>query len=129
MVFLDTNYFLRFLLRDVPAQFETARQTLNDGAVHNLRLFTSTIVIFELYWVLSSFYQKQKSEACEIIKNVLQMDFIDFEYQPLLQRAIVLHQKSSFSFEDTFNLLYAKENQATDFKTFDAKLLHAFTTK
>ena len=51
MIFVDTNYFVRFLLRDVELQFGKARKLFEDAADGRKVLFTSTIVIFEIYWL------------------------------------------------------------------------------
>ena len=58
MVFVDTNYFLRFLLNDVSDQHASARQLFEDGARGVRQLCTSLVVMFEVYWVLSSFSVK-----------------------------------------------------------------------
>ena len=57
MIFIDTNYFLRFLLKDNEKQFIEVKKLFEKAILGEIDLYTSLIVIFEIYWVLSSFYK------------------------------------------------------------------------
>ena len=52
MIFIDTNYFLRFLLADISSQHNQAKTIFKQAASGKISLFTSAVVIFEIYWVL-----------------------------------------------------------------------------
>lgn len=123
MIFVDTNYFLRFLLKDNTDQHRQAKELFNSGAQGKRKLFSSTIVYFEIYWVLHSFYGKNKNELCGLLENILRLEFIDFEERNILHEAVDLYQKSNLSLEDCYNFRYAKQRKATDIKTFD-QILH-----
>lgn len=127
-IFIDTNYFLRLLLGDIEKQSKEAKQIFSDGAIGRVKLFTSTIVLFEIYWVLSSFYRKRKSELIELLTNILKMSFVDLEERELLQEAVKLFKKSNLDLEDSYNLVYAKRNKASDFASFDRKLTKKFSS-
>lgn len=60
MIFVDTNYFLRFLLADQEEQHQTAKALFKKAAIGEVDLFTSLIVFFEVYWVLGEFLQERK---------------------------------------------------------------------
>ena len=126
MTFVDTNYFLRFLLADIKFQHQIAKNLFRNAAVGKVKLCTSIIVFFELYWVLSSFYKKSKKELIELLGKVLRMKFIKLEGRDLLEAALEIFAETSFDLEDTFNLVYAQELGVTDFKTFDKKLAKRF---
>lgn len=125
MIFIDTNYFVRFLLRDIPAQHEIAKKLIGDGSKGNLKLFTSIIVIFELYWLFTSFYEKTKAEVCEILANILSLKFIIVDQRDILERALNLYQNSSLDLEDCYNIIFSKSQKMTQFATFDKNLLKA----
>ncbi len=95
MNFVDTNYFLRYLLQDISNQYTIAK-----------RLFTSSIVIFELYWVLTKYYKKSEKEVLNAIKQMV--------------------ESSNLGLQDSFNLVYSLEKNTQDFITFDSKLHKAF---
>ena len=126
MIFIDTNYFLRLLLRDVRKQHNQVRQLFFRAATGHEQLLTSVIVFFELYWVLESFYKKSKPELVNTLTNVLQLDFIRFEERKLLIAGLNIYAKNSISLEDAYNIVYARSNKAYSFGSFDKKLLKVY---
>lgn len=126
MIFIDTNYFASFLLHDNNDQFVIAKKIFNDGAEGTLELFSTTIVFFEIYWLFKSYYKKTDLEIYYILRSILKMDFIYFEDREILIKALEIYKKSSIGMEDSYNLVYSKSKEATDFKTFDKKLLKLF---
>lgn len=126
MIFVDTNYFLRLLLRDVQSQHRQAKELFQEGALGKTKLFISPIVFFEIYWVLSSFYQRKKSQIAKTLKDILKMDFVKLEKRVLLREALEIFSQTNLSLEDSFNLIYAQKMGAADFKTFDKKLSNQF---
>jgi len=117
--FIDTNYFLRFLLKDDEKQFNIVYSLFQKGINGEIQLFTSVVVFFEIYWVLSSFYKKKKNKIIEFLKNILKLTFIDFENKTILEEAIIFFQKFNLDLEDCYNLAYAKLKKANEFNTFD----------
>lgn len=128
MIFVDTNYFLRFIIDDVKEQHQKAISLFTQAAQGKINLFTSSIVVFEIYWVLFSNYQKNKEQIIKILDKILDMSFIDFEHHSLLKQSLILYKNSPLGLVDTFNLLYSKSQGAKDFKTFDIKLSKKFTS-
>lgn len=126
MIFVDTNYFLRFLIRDVEEQYQEVRKLFEKGISKEAKLFTSLVVFFEIYWVLSSFYQKDKQELIMKLAEVLELKFIKIKEREILEKAIKLFSCSNLSLEDTFNLVYSQKNKAIRFATFDKKLSKMF---
>ncbi|KKT85673.1 MAG: PilT protein domain protein [Parcubacteria group bacterium GW2011_GWA1_Parcubacteria_45_10] len=123
MIFVDTNYFVHLLLKDVPAQYKVARRLFEEGAKGHKKLFTSTVVIFEIYWVFASFYEKSKSEVCDILKRVLSLNFIEIDQRDIIGEALGVYQDSTLDLEDSYNLVFAKSKKMTKFATFDKKLV------
>lgn len=127
MIFVDTNYFLRFLLKDVDTQHQAAKELFVKGALGEKYLFTSAIVIFEIYWVLFSFYRKRKRDIAKILKDILKMRFIAIDERGILEEAVDIFTNSNLDLEDSFNLICAKKMGCSEFKTFDSKLEKKFT--
>ncbi len=126
MIFVDTNYFLRFLLNDISEQHEKAKDLFLSGSEGKVDLVTSTIVFFEIYWVLSSYYAKEKPEIVKVLEKILKLTFIELKERELLLNSLKLFEKTNFDLEDCFNLYYAKLQKADSFKTFDKKLEKEF---
>lgn len=126
MIFVDTNYFLRFLLLDNRKQSEDVLKVFRRAANGGVRLCTSLIVIFEIYWVLSSFYHRKKEEVVQILTNILSLSFIDIAEREVLFEALDIFSRTSLDFEDSYNLAFALSAGVADFYTFDKKLLSAY---
>lgn len=126
MVFIDTNYFLRFILNDNSDQHKISKSLFMAGAEGKKYLFTSPLVIFEVYWVLLSFYGFSKEEIVETLKKILAMSFLNINEKEILKKGLEIYAKSNLDLEDSYNLTYAKAYQARVFATFDKKLQKRF---
>lgn len=123
MTFIDTNYLLRFLLKDIRSQHQEAKQLLLKGSRGEERLVTSTVVFFELYWVLSSYYKKNKSDLVLLLKKILDLDFVVLKERSILRDSVKRFSNTNFDLEDCYNLSFSKTHKIKEFKTFDEKLV------
>lgn len=126
MIFVDTNYFLRFLLSGGKEQHKEAKELFKKGATGKVKLFTSLIVFFEIYWVLFSFYKKDKNEVQRILSDVLKMDFVEFPERQILIESVSIMDKYNSDLEDAYNIVFSLKQKAKDFKTFDKDLRKKF---
>lgn len=119
MIFVDTNFFLRFLLKDVENQYQEARNFFLTASEVGQELFTSLIVVFEIYWVILGQFKKEKSKICDVLNKLLSMKFIQFEDVELIKKAIEVYSQTNLDLEDSYNLVFARSKGASAFKTFD----------
>ena len=68
--FLDTNVFLRPIVRDVPSQAADCLKLLEKISKGGLVAFTSSLVLAELNWTLLKFYDYSKSDIVEILSGL-----------------------------------------------------------
>lgn len=129
MIFVDTNYFLRFFLGEPHDQHLQAKLLFQRAAAGNEELSTSVVVFFEVYWVASSFYRFEKEKVAAFLQNMVKMEFIHLENRLLLVEATRLFIETSYDLEDAYNLAYADAIRASSFATFDAKLKKKFLTR
>lgn len=120
--FIDTNYFLRLLLKDNKKQFEEVYSIFQQAVDHEVRMYTSVIVFFEIYWVLSSFYKKNKTKTINFLDKILGMDFLEIENRQILQETLFLFKTRNLDLEDCYNMAYAKNLGVDEFSTFDKKI-------
>ena len=92
------------------------------AADDKVKLLTSLIVIFEIYWVLASVYERDKAAIVAVLSGVLDFEFLVLKERELLRHALTLYGATNLDLEDSYNLTFAQKSQATDFKTFDKKL-------
>jgi len=126
MIFVDTNYFLRFLLKEKNQQQQKTIELFKKASFGKVKLFTSTIVIFEIYWVLFSFYKKNKKEIKSVLLDIFKMDFIQIAEKGILETAIRRIEEFNYDLEDAYNFVYATKNKAEEFLTFDKTLSKKF---
>lgn len=126
MVYVDANYFIRLILKDIPEQYDQAYQLVTSGAQGKIHLLTSTIAFFEVYWVLSSYYQISKDKLTIALNAILQMNFIDLSERAILNKSLTAFEQSNLGLEDCYHLCYAKEFKTSSLATFDRKLKAKF---
>lgn len=123
MIFVDTNYFLRFFLNDVSPQYQKAKKIFQQGAKEEKKLFTNSVVFFEVYWVFTSAYKKSKKEVINILDKLLSLKFVQLEEREILQKTLQTFAKTNLELEDCYHLAYAHKKKATAFATFDKKII------
>lgn len=121
MIFVDTNYFLRFVLRDNELQYVEAKKLFLEAAKGKIELITSTVVFFEIHFVLKSFYKKDKSFLVETLSKILNLSVV-FPEKQLLQASLNFYEKSAVGLEDCYNIAFSKMVRVNEFKTFDINL-------
>lgn len=126
MEFVDTNYFIRYFLKDNKEQYKIVYNLFHKAILGEKILFTSLIVFFEIYWLLFSYYKKKKEEVIGILFEVLEMDYIELEEREKLKQTLQIYKESNLDLEDSFNLVYSTMNNAFSFATFDKKLISKF---
>jgi len=120
-MFVDTNYFLRFLLADVTSQYVKAKKLFKEAATGKVKLTSSIVVFFEIYWVLGSFYEKKKEELVKVLENLLEMQFVNWENKKLLIRSVEIYKKTDLDFEDSYNLMFVEFKKLKKVASFDVK--------
>lgn len=121
MIFVDTNYFLRFLLRDIESQYKEAKKLFLRAGREDEELYSSVVVFFEVFWVLRSTYKKDKQALIDKLGKLLRLN-VEFDDHLLLVESVNLFKELNLSLEDCYNLCLAKEKGVENFKTFDIKL-------
>lgn len=129
MIFVDTNYFLRFLLNDINKQHLEAKELFLEASQGKIKLISSTIVFFEIYWVLSSYYNKKKQDIISALQAIIDLKFIGLKERQILQNSLSRFKKANFDLEDCYNIAYTKSRIVKEFRTFDDKLKKEFQKK
>ena len=121
MIFVDTNYFLRFLLQDVSSQAREAKQLFLESAKGEISLITSVLVFFEVAWVLRKSFSKDNQALIDSLMKILDLR-VELEERSILVESINLFKYSNLSLEDCYNIVFARRQGIKAFKTFDKKL-------
>jgi predicted nucleic-acid-binding protein len=110
------------LLEDNDQQRQKAEALFLKGAKGEIELISSTIVFFEINWVLSSFYNRQKEQIIPVLKKIMEMTSVKFEEREILMKAIEIFGQDNIELEGCYNLAYSQSREIEEFKTFDRKL-------
>jgi predicted nucleic-acid-binding protein len=129
MIFVDTNCFLRFLLEGEDDQHKKTVEFFKTASLGEIQLFTSSIVFFEIYWVLSTFYQKKGEQVKNILSDILKMNFIKIKERKIIQKAVLWLDEFNYDLEDSYNCVYALVYKAEKIQTFDRNLDKKFNLK
>lgn len=121
--FVDTNYFLRLLLKEDEKQFNQVYFLFQKAIKGEVKLCTSVVVLFEIYWVLSSFYKKNKLQVCQYLEKILMMNYIEIEKRETFTYALSIYKKNPLDLEDCYNLAIGEIFNVDEFASFDKKLL------
>jgi len=98
--FIDTNIFLRVLVKENEETFKECSKILNLVRQNKISVFTSSLVLSEIEWVLESFYNFEKQKvitALESIINLKALKVVD-KFNPRL--ALEIFQKKNVKFVD-----------------------------
>ena len=71
--FLDTNIFLRFFIRESQKAFRETQAIIQLIKEGKIKAFTSHLVIAELDWTMTSYYEIPKEERLIILDSLLQL--------------------------------------------------------
>lgn len=72
-VFLDTNFLLRFFLKDDAVQFEACKNLISQIEEGKFAVYTSGIVFLEISYVLKSVYKLPFGEVVNILDSVFSL--------------------------------------------------------
>lgn len=126
MVYIDTNFFLSFFLDRNSVQQRIAKNLFQRASCQQITLYTSTLVIFEVYWTLKSFYGLSALDNKNIIKKLLDLP-VDIKNKDFISQALNNFRSYNFGLEDCFHLVFAILTSGKDIATFDKKLKKEFT--
>jgi len=125
-IFIDTNYLLRLLVRDNEEQYQIVYEIFQKAVQEKIKIITNIVVLFEITWVLTSFYKEDKIKLLENLNNILNFEILEIESKDLFQKALQLFSQTNISLEDCYHIVYAKVSNIGQFGSFDKKALKLF---
>ena len=121
LVFVDTNVFLRFFVKDVEPFYQKARELFEKAENGIITLETNDMVIAEIVWVLESYYGFTKAEIKEVIDTILETKNVKVTNHSRVKEAVNLYTLRRMDFIDAYNIAYIREKGYKKVATFDVK--------
>ena len=123
---LDTNVLLRFLNSDKSKKYKRLYEFFESLERGGMRVELKLIVLFQVIFVLKSFYNVPKGDIINGIQNILKYKGISIKEKKIVQRTLELWSKKNIEIVDCFliaclekdsqNLLYSYDR---DFDKFE----------
>ncbi len=120
-IFVDTNVFLRFFVRDVESFYHKAKDLFEKAESGQLKLEISDLVIAEIVWILESYYDFSKPEIKEVVDTILETKNLKVANHSKVKEAIDLYSSGKMDFIDAYNIAYIKAKDFKKVATFDVK--------
>lgn len=99
--FLDTNIFMRVLVRADDQSFKECSRLLNKVKQGDIQTVTSSLVLAEVSFVLKSFYKFSKPEIIEALESILSLKNLVIQDGYDSRIALTLFEKHNVKFVDT----------------------------
>lgn len=106
--FVDTNIFLRFLLKDNEKQHNLAEMLFRKAEEGKISLWTTDIVILEIIWTLKSLYDYPKKETHVAVTNLFGINNLKVNNKKLLIQALKNYTDYNVDFADAYNYQLAQ---------------------
>lgn len=100
--FVDTNFFLRFLLDDVPEQASEVQNFLKQAKKEEIRLIVLTPIVFEMNYALYKEYRLPLEVVTRHLGAIVNMPFVEVENREIFQEAILVRLRTDLDFVDCF---------------------------
>ena len=120
-VFVDTNVFLRFFVRDMESFYQKAKELFEKAEKGTVKLETNYLVIAEIVWVLESYYDFTKTEIKDIIDTILETKNLKVSNNARVKEATSMYALKNIDFIDAYNIAYLKAKDLKKIATFDSK--------
>lgn len=110
--YIDTNFFLRFLLKDNLPQLKTVREYFSKAKSGTIKIVCLTEIILEIEFVLRKVYKYQKTIISQFLLYILNISYLEFVDKKILYESLKMYQKQSIDLVDLILYFKAKINKA-----------------
>jgi predicted nucleic-acid-binding protein len=121
MIFVDTNLFTRFFVKDDEKQRLQAKKLFEQAQKGEVELVTGPPVLFEVAWVLSFTYKIKNAVFLDILESLLSFAGLKITDKILVSEAIDLARATNSSFADSYVAASVRKKEADEIATFNKK--------
>lgn len=120
MKFLDANVILRYLTSDSAPKAKKCENLFERASAGREMLFTSTLVIAEVVWVLEKAYQLSKAQIADAVQKILNTHHLECDEKDILMTAAGLYHLKNIDFIDAYNAVLMQAKKIEDIYSYDA---------
>ena len=119
---LDTNVLVRFVTNDDVGQAAAVELLFAECHHNRERLFISTPVICELFWVLKNGFRQARTETVKVIEGLIEDNLFQIEHELPVFRALDQYRRGKADFADYLIGQLGSDAGCRDTITFDKAL-------
>jgi predicted nucleic-acid-binding protein len=124
--FVDTNLFVRYLTNDDPRKAKAVENLLLEAKSGKIKLITSHLVIVELVWVLSSYYDQPNDIISDFLRAILHTEGLKIENSDTIEEALSIFEEENIDFVDAYIISYLRSKGITCLYSYNKKHLSKF---
>lgn len=98
--FVDSNIFLRFLIKDDEQKFKRCQQFFEDVEAGKIKIIISPLVLAEIVWVLGSFYKFGKQKILQALQAIILLKNLKIRDKSDIIAALALFEQTEAKFID-----------------------------
>lgn len=118
MIGLETSILLRATLNDDPVQSPAAQRFLQ-SLDQRRPGFVNLLVMMEFFWVLRSRYKLPHARLARIMRDLLEVEYLEFEALDTIGKALAVYEGRSGDFPDAVIAMRNRELGVDRTFTFD----------
>ena len=116
--YVDSNFFLRFILKDNLNQWRTANDYFKEAKLEKAKLVFLTETIIEIEYVLRKVYKLSRKIISKYLLTLISISYFEINDRELLRNALLYYVKKNIDFVDIIIFLKARSENA-EVLTFD----------
>lgn len=120
-IFLDTNFLLRYYLKDNPEQFEDCKNLILQIEEGKFKVYASALIFLEISYVLKSVYKFPLSDIIDVLDSIFSIRGITIIDKTNTKIALQFYKKYKIKFTDC--LIASQLPKDTILVSFDEELL------
>lgn len=109
---VDTNVFLRFILKDNKKFFNQAEKYFTKAKKRKVVLILLPSVVFEIDYVLRGVYSLSRRESADILSLLVKSPDLEVKERQTLIEAVEKYKKVNADLVDIYLFLVAKQQKA-----------------
>ena len=111
--FVDTNFFLRFILKDNLRQWRIADNYFQEARSEKIRLVFLTEIILEIEYVIRKVYKLNRKIIFKYLSTLLAINSIEIPDREVLRKALLVYLEKNIDLIDVILFLKAKSQEST----------------
>ncbi len=119
MKFLDTNIIIRYLTEDDQVKAKKCEQLFSRVSSGKEKLYTSSLVMAEVVWVLEKVYALSRPEITQCIYKILNTPHIECEEKDVLVTAAGLYELKKVDFIDAYHVIFMHKKHIQNIYSYD----------